>query len=217
MSALKAMSKSFELKPVNITKDFVRYARKPTWMPTAKSKLFRIPKKPVLPEDEKLEIYRLERIYKTNMKSIRMFLSSEQEKVVAASSIGSDFLNQLEEDHLKALEFNRQENERIGKLREERYARMLEEQRQKTLEAKQKFIERTDKRIKEYTKMVEELEEISKTLITADSLEKAIEEALANPVDPNFVLTKNGVKYLGITGFDSPAQVLEKDVPSGSL
>ena len=47
------------------------WVRKPLGSPMAKSKLFRIPQKPTLPEDEKAEIKRLYDNYKNQMKSLR--------------------------------------------------------------------------------------------------------------------------------------------------
>lgn len=48
----------------------VRWKRKPIWLPTAKSKLFRIPNRPVIPIEEYNELKRLHNNYKTLMKSV---------------------------------------------------------------------------------------------------------------------------------------------------
>jgi Mitochondrial ribosome subunit S26 len=45
--------------------------RKPFALGTAPTKVFRIPKKPVMPEDQEAEFMRLTKNYKTYMKSIR--------------------------------------------------------------------------------------------------------------------------------------------------
>lgn len=45
--------------------------RKPFWLPMGKTKMFKIPKKPQIPEEEEVEILRLYNVYKTNMKSLR--------------------------------------------------------------------------------------------------------------------------------------------------
>lgn len=50
------------------------WVRKPLGSPMAKSKLFRIPQKPVLPEDETAEIKRLYDNYKNEMKSLRYLI-----------------------------------------------------------------------------------------------------------------------------------------------
>ena len=53
------------------------WSRKPLDAPVAKSKLFRVPQKPTLPEDEKAEIRRLFNNYKTNMKSLRYYIEDD--------------------------------------------------------------------------------------------------------------------------------------------
>lgn len=42
----------------------IRYRRKPRWLPVAKSKIFRVPERIILPIDEKLEIQRLYNNYR---------------------------------------------------------------------------------------------------------------------------------------------------------
>jgi hypothetical protein len=49
----------------------VRWARKPSWLPMAKSKLFVIPERPKIDESEKRELKRLHDRYKTHMHAIR--------------------------------------------------------------------------------------------------------------------------------------------------
>jgi small subunit ribosomal protein S26 len=49
----------------------LRWKRKPIWLPTAKSKVFRVPKRPVIPKDEFLEIQRLYNNYRTYYRSVR--------------------------------------------------------------------------------------------------------------------------------------------------
>lgn len=49
----------------------VRWKRKPIWLPTAKSKVFRVPQRPVIPTEDKLELQRLHNNYRTLMKSLK--------------------------------------------------------------------------------------------------------------------------------------------------
>lgn len=42
----------------------VRFRRKPRWIPTARSKMFRVPERTIIPEDEKVELLRLNGNYK---------------------------------------------------------------------------------------------------------------------------------------------------------
>lgn len=57
--------------PNSVYTQCIRWKRKPIWMPTAKSKVFRIPKKPVIPVEEHLEIQRLYNNYRTYITSLR--------------------------------------------------------------------------------------------------------------------------------------------------
>lgn len=44
--------------------EFVRWRRKPRWLPTAKSKMFRVPERKEQTEEEKAELLRLHNNYK---------------------------------------------------------------------------------------------------------------------------------------------------------
>jgi len=57
--------------PNSIYTQCVRWKRKPIWLPTAKSKMFRVPKRPVIPIEEQLELQRLYNNYKTYMTSFK--------------------------------------------------------------------------------------------------------------------------------------------------
>ncbi|KAK9869910.1 hypothetical protein WA026_003626 [Henosepilachna vigintioctopunctata] len=54
-----------------------RNPRKPIWKGTAKSKIFRVPPRPNIPEEERLEITRLYNKYRTEVKSINNYLTSK--------------------------------------------------------------------------------------------------------------------------------------------
>ena len=53
------------------SRNIKRWVRKPLGSPVAKTKIFRIPVKPNIPDDEKYEIKRLYDNYKNEMKSLR--------------------------------------------------------------------------------------------------------------------------------------------------
>lgn len=57
--------------PNSVYTQCIRWKRKPIWLPTAKSKVFRVPKRPVISIEEKLEIQRLYNNYRTYMTSFR--------------------------------------------------------------------------------------------------------------------------------------------------
>lgn len=57
--------------PNSVYTQCIRWKRKPIWLPTAKSKVFRVPKKPVISNEEKLELQRLYNNYRTYMTSFK--------------------------------------------------------------------------------------------------------------------------------------------------
>lgn len=57
--------------PNSVYTQCVRWKRKPIWLPPVKSKIFKIPKKPVVSIEETLEIQRLYNNYRTYMTSLR--------------------------------------------------------------------------------------------------------------------------------------------------
>lgn len=96
--------------------------RKPRWLPVAKSKIYRIPKRPVISEDERLELLRLNNNYKTQMRAIRRFyhedMIKEQESRQSASSEMSQRIEA--EDWSRCVELNDKWNLEVAKEREER-------------------------------------------------------------------------------------------------
>jgi small subunit ribosomal protein S26 len=104
----------------------VRWRRKPLWMPTAKSKLFRIPVKPVIPVEEKEEIKRLYNNYRTAMKSIRRFLTHKHSVLLQAKADTEALHRAFEEDLARCNTINDQWNEELRVIREERVAKQLE-------------------------------------------------------------------------------------------
>jgi len=69
LTSIIGFSESFI--PNSVYTQCIRWKRKPIWLPTAKSKLFRVPKRPETPIEEQEEIKRLYNHYRTYMSSIR--------------------------------------------------------------------------------------------------------------------------------------------------
>jgi len=66
---LRNYQKFCNVNYLNINQSFaglqsVRWRRKPRWLPTAPSKVFRVPERHVLPNDEKIEWQRLNNNYR---------------------------------------------------------------------------------------------------------------------------------------------------------
>lgn len=62
--------KSKQFEPNIIYTQCIRWKRKPIWLPTAKSKVFRVPPRPKIPIEEYIELKRLNNNYRTAMKSL---------------------------------------------------------------------------------------------------------------------------------------------------
>lgn len=195
---MKSLISSLELVPNTSYTNFqsVRFRRKPRWIPTAKSKLFKVPPRPNTPPEELEELKRLNNNYRTLMKSIRSYLHSRYNVasvVVDHEAHEQEFL----EDFQACSKINDEWNEKCRLLRESRLAKQLED-------AKNEAFRRLDEGQKlkeEKMKMVEDIvrrEKIaSEDFITPDNIDEAIERALANPTDYNFAIDLQGNIYEG--------------------
>lgn len=96
--------------------------RKPRWLPVAKSKIYRIPKRPVVSEEERLELLRLHNNYKTQMRSIRRFYHEEMIKEKSTrESASSEMSQRLEaQEWARCVELNEKWNAQVAVEREER-------------------------------------------------------------------------------------------------
>lgn len=173
--------------------------RKPRWLPVAKSKIYRIPKRPVVSKEESLELLRLHNNYKTQMRAIRRFYYDEMVKEKSSrESASSEMSQRLEaEEWLRSVELNEKWNIQVSLEREERRKAEVQALEERAL----KKIEVVDQMIKErIAKASEEIlreKNLSSTFITAETLEAAIENALANPTDYNYAIDLKGNLYQG--------------------
>ncbi|XP_047034588.1 probable 28S ribosomal protein S26, mitochondrial [Helicoverpa zea] len=173
--------------------------RKPRWLPVAKSKIYRIPKRPVIPEEERLELMRLHNNYKTQMRSIRRFYHEEMIKERSSrESASSEMSKRIEaEEWVKCVELNDNWNKQVAAEREERRKHevaALEEYALKRMEALDKLKEA---KIAKAAEEIRKQKELSKTFITPETIDAAIDHAIANPVDYNFAIDLKGNKYEG--------------------
>ncbi|XP_013173259.1 PREDICTED: probable 28S ribosomal protein S26, mitochondrial [Papilio xuthus] len=173
--------------------------RKPRWLPVAKSKIFRIPKRPVISEEERIELLRINNNYKTQMRAIKRFYHEEMIKEKSTlESASSEMSQQLEaEEWERCVKINDTWNAQIAAEREERRKKELQEMEEFALarmEAKDKELRH---RIAKASEEIREQKKLSSTFITPENLEEAIDKALANPVDYNFAIDLQGQQYLG--------------------
>ncbi|XP_046750025.1 probable 28S ribosomal protein S26, mitochondrial [Diprion similis] len=187
--------------PNTVCVQCVRWKRKPLWLGTAKSKLFRIPVRPKIPEDEKKELMRLHNNYRTLVRSIRFHIT---EAVIGSQAQVNTALRvkEEEEDFVRCVALNdkwneskaKARNERLDEAREVRKADILRKIIAKeTIAAKQlKNIEATVKRVKQE----------AVTFITEKNIDQAIEDALNNPVNHDWALDLEGTRHHG--KYDEP-------------
>lgn len=128
--------------------------RKPRWLPVAKSKIYRIPKRPVISEDERLELLRLHNNYKTQMRSIKRFYHEEMIKEKSSrESASSEMSQRIEaEEWARCVELNEKWNAQVALDREERRKIEIAEQDEYAL----KRMERADKQKRERIAQVSE-------------------------------------------------------------
>lgn len=112
MISQKVLSKRF----IPMLIQTVEAHRKPRWLPVAKSKVFRIPQRPEVSEEERLELLRLNNNYKTQMRAIRRFYHDEMihDKSTRDSASSEMSLRLEAEEWKKCVELNEQWNKQVN-------------------------------------------------------------------------------------------------------
>ncbi|CAO1411510.1 unnamed protein product [Diamesa serratosioi] len=175
----------------------VRWRRKPRWIPVAKSRVFKVPEKTKVPEDERVELLRLHNNYKTQMRSLRAFFREEVEQKKAVTSDDHIVVSaeQEEAEFQRMKSINDEWNMEITKIRDARLAKEYEERREFIAERVELKIARDQEQYEKIEQRVRNEKENSKSFITRDNIDQAIEFALANPVDYNFSIDLQGNIY----------------------
>jgi small subunit ribosomal protein S26 len=126
------------------------------------------------------------------MNSLRRFLIQE----VMAKEQSAAFDRPSAEDISEEIEINNQWNSEIAKMREMRLLDVKEKRKEQILLSLERQKERTDQRLNILNEKVKKIEQESKTFITRDLLDVAIEKALANPVSFDYCIDlKGGISY----------------------
>ncbi|XP_044536803.1 28S ribosomal protein S26, mitochondrial [Gracilinanus agilis] len=166
--------------------------RKSRHDPPAKSKIGRL--RTPTPVDP-VEMYMLMERYKSyrqTVRALRLEFTEEVRRKAYEEKFGN--LNAIQdlEEHKQLMAWNQAENARLQALRISRLQQQEQEQeRLQALEEKQKA-EEMEAFLQEKEREVLKLQEDVKTFITQDNLEEKIEEALNNPQNYNWALTKEG-------------------------
>uniref|UniRef100_A0A182SH54 Small ribosomal subunit protein mS26 n=1 Tax=Anopheles maculatus TaxID=74869 RepID=A0A182SH54_9DIPT len=172
----------------------VRFRRKPRWLGTAKSKLFRVPERKKQIEEEIEELKRLHNNYRTQMKAVRHFLRDEVEayKLVSRAGLVLQTPEQEEAEWQEALRRNEEWNQQTAAKREERLAAERAARKEYILERLVLKEQREMDKQEQIEAKVRVEKEHSKTFITRDNIDKAIELALVQPTSFNFALDRDG-------------------------
>lgn len=173
----------------------LRWKRKPRWMPVAKSKIFRVPERPVIPEDERAELMRLYNNYRNYMKSIRRYVVAKHQASLAITTDEKDIQKVFEDDFQRCNEINDKWNAAVGLERQIYFEKVLEDSVNTAKQALAKAEEKKQLQLELAENIIAEQKEAAKTFITADNIDQAIEHALANPVDYNFAIDLDGNKH----------------------
>lgn len=197
----------------------VRWKRKPRWLPVAKSKMFRIPERPKIPENERNELKRLHDRYNTHMRAVRKYFAQEFRESSATSLAALLETKDEEEKHLLCMKENEEWNKQVALLREQRLIKLQEARQESILAKKVAFEERQKEWLEKAEQLVREEKERAKFYITADNIDEAIEEALASPVDHNYAIDLEGHIYRGCKTkpSDVPPDELERIEVQGQV
>lgn len=198
LSAVRALS---VLPQASITQQSVRWyprkPRKPRWMGTAKSKLFRVPTRPQIPIEEEVELKRLYNHYRTAQKSISQFLTAKYSKDLLAPADTQLLKAAYEEDFVRCTEINDRWNAEVRVLREARVAEELNAAIEHAKNRKAELEAKNEQKLREADEIVRQEKAKVHTFITRETLDDVIEKAISNPIDYNFAIDLEGNKIIG--------------------
>nr|XP_031843055.1 probable 28S ribosomal protein S26, mitochondrial [Nomia melanderi] len=172
----------------------VRWKRKPIWLGTAKTKIFRVPVKPVIPIEEAEELKRLYNNYRTSMKSLRSFLVQtllESKKATTVHNLEAI----AREDFLIRSSINKTWNEQVAAERELRLQKEKAMRIETILKKKEMKAERDMAIQQRVDAEVRKAKEESATFITPDNIDEAIELAVRNVISCNVTIDLDGNFY----------------------
>ncbi|XP_039300381.1 probable 28S ribosomal protein S26, mitochondrial [Nilaparvata lugens] len=177
----------------------VRWSRhKPRWLPVAKTKMYRIPARKEYPEEQTAELLTWFNNYRTQMKALHLYLAEKQKAQETGPEVIAERLRQEELKYVECMQINDEWNASVARSREARLAREAEERRQKiAADIAERERARMEK-IRGIEVAVRREKELSKTFITRENIDEAIEKALNERVDFNFCIDLKGNIYKGL-------------------
>merc|ERR1711936_1097903 len=173
--------------------------RKPRWMPMARSKMFVDPPKSLVPKEEVEHIAELEEQYLIRMRALHRYLMEDDIKNSDTGEAAIIAAQKEEEQHQLMIKLNEKENEKVAMQRQSRLKKEAENRKIKISLELADFEEKEKIRLALVEEMVEKHKAEMEKRIRVEDLEKAIETALANPVDFEYAIDKEGNIFRGRT------------------
>lgn len=174
---------------------FVRFARKPIWMPTAPSKLFRIAEHNFYTPEEVKQIYTISRAFKAQEQSIQEFMKHEfYIPATQSGGLPAEFIEKEAELDKRLYEENERENARVAKLKEEAFNQQLRAMEDKIMEEKMNKEERFMETARKIDQYVKDQKSDPNSFVTPDNIDAIIEQALENPVNFEYCIEISGNK-----------------------
>lgn len=189
-------------KPISATGSLqiqqVRWRKRRT-DPKAKSKIGKV-REPT-PWDPWERAFLVEKIphYNSTMNAVRRLFNAELERKKDETAEGLSSVEQereQEEEFRQLLKWNEQENAKINARRKEKLAAKAKENEEENLQRLLRKEEQEAEETERMRQLVLQEQEASKTFITMESMEAAINEALDNPKNYNFLMKKSGEPIL---------------------
>lgn len=135
--------------------------------------------------------------YESQMAALTQYLYEDYLKNSDVGEAGAIEAQKEEEEHARLIEENERENQRIAQLRADRLVREAKEENERIQEEIALKEEMEKQRIKEVDEFVRAETEAFANFIKPENVEKAIEEALSNPVDYEYAIDKEGHIFYG--------------------
>jgi len=165
----------------------------------ARSKMFKNPPESLIPLEEQKLIKSLTEEYMMRMRALHFYLHEDDLKVGDKGEAALIAAEKEEQIHIKNLQKNEEENARQAELRAARLAKESEERKVSILRELEEFENSELERLAQVDNIVEKHKLEMEKRIEPEDLEKAIETALANPVDYEFAIDLSGNIFRGRT------------------
>lgn len=174
----------------------VRYARKPIWMPTAPSKLFRIAEHTFYSPEEMKRIKEMHLDYTEKMAAIKDIM--EKEFYIPATKSGGIPPEFIEKEYKQDEDIYRENdkiNSEVAKMKEEYFTKLIRDMEDKVMEEKldkeEELIE-TSQKVDEYVKKHKGDPD---GFVTPENIDSMIQKALESPISHEFCIDRSGRRY----------------------